>query len=194
MERTIESLLNELELFGIENDKVETESRFRMKNITKDTGEFLSILIKSSRAKKVLEVGTSNGYSTIWLAQNFIGTDGHVTTLEFDNQKAKMAEANFAKAHLDEYITLHVGDAGEFLKEQDEATYDFIFLDSDRSQYMNWWNDLDRVLKPRSLMVIDNVISHRTEVEDFMSVINRSENYSSMVVPVGKGQLMVYKN
>ncbi|WCN36594.1 O-methyltransferase [Aneurinibacillus uraniidurans] len=193
MQKNIEMLLNELESFGIYNDSNTNDSALRMKNITKDTGEFLSILIKSSKATNILEVGTSNGYSTIWLAQNFLDVKGHVTTLEFDDNKAAMALDNFRKAGLESTITLHKGDAGEFIKEQADGTFDFIFLDSDRKQYMNWWEDLNRILKDKSLLVVDNVNSHREEVEEFINVIRSSEAHDSLIVSVGKGQLMIFK-
>lgn len=146
MQKNIELLLNELESFGLNNDLNMQEGRLKMKNITKETGEFLSILIKSNKAKSVLEVGTSNGYSTIWLAQNFLDSEGHVTTLEFDDNKLTMALDNFRRAELESIISLHHGDAGEFIKNQEDQIFDFIFLDSDRKQYLNWWEDLNRIL------------------------------------------------
>lgn len=193
MQKNIELLLNELESFGLNNDSNTQEGRLKMKNITKDTGEFLSILIKSNKAKSVLEVGTSNGYSTIWLAQNFLDSEGHVTTLEFDDNKVTMALDNFRRAELESIISLHHGDAGEFIKNQEDQIFDFIFLDSDRKQYLNWWEDLNRILKPNSLMIVDNVNSHRQEVDEFIEIVKNSEVHDSLIVDVGKGQLMIYK-
>ncbi|ANY69323.1 hypothetical protein BBD42_24680 [Paenibacillus sp. BIHB 4019] len=193
MKKNIELLLNELESFGLNNDSNKQEGRLKMKNITKDTGEFLSILIKSNKAKNVLEVGTSNGYSTIWLAQNFLDSEGHVTTLEFDDNKITMALDNFKRAELESIISLHHGDAGEFIKNQDDQIFDFIFLDSDRKQYLIWWEDLNRILKPNSLMIVDNVNSHRQEVDKFIEIVKNSEAHNSLIVDVGKGQLMIFK-
>lgn len=193
MQKNIELLLNELESFGLNNDLNMQEGRLKMKNITKETGEFLSILIKSNKAKSVLEVGTSNGYSTIWLAQNFLDSEGHVTTLEFDDNKLTMALDNFRRAELESIISLHHGDAGEFIKNQEDQIFDFIFLDSDRKQYLNWWEDLNRILKPNSLMIVDNVNSHRQEVDEFIEIVKNSEVHDSLIVDVGKGQLMIYK-
>ncbi|WP_066400210.1 O-methyltransferase [Neobacillus mesonae] len=193
MQKNIELLLNELESFGLNNDLNMQEGRLKMKNITKETGEFLSILIKSNKAKSVLEVGTSNGYSTIWLAQNFLDSEGHVTTLEFNDNKVTMALDNFRRAELESIISLHHGDAGEFIKNQEDQIFDFIFLDSDRKQYLNWWEDLNRILKPNSLMIVDNVNSHRQEVDEFIEIVKNSEVHDSLIVDVGKGQLMIYK-
>jgi predicted O-methyltransferase YrrM len=193
MKKNIEQLLNELESFGLNNDSNMQESIAKMKNITKDTGEFLSILIKSNKAKSVLEVGTSNGYSTIWLAQNFIDSKGHVTTLEVDTNKVVMALDNFRRAKLENIITLHHGEAGEFIKNQEDGVFDFIFLDSDRKQYLNWWEDLNRILKPSSLMIVDNVNSHRQEVDEFIEIVKNSDVHDALIVDVGKGQLMIFK-
>ncbi|MFT4032532.1 MAG: hypothetical protein QM669_08930 [Siphonobacter sp.] len=74
--------LEDLETFGILHDQQTNPATERMLNITADTGQFLSLLIKATQAKTILEVGTSNGYSTIWLADAAETTNGHVTTLE----------------------------------------------------------------------------------------------------------------
>ncbi|GIN20572.1 O-methyltransferase [Siminovitchia fordii] len=194
MHTSIENLLNEIESFGLENDNIVKEDRLKMKNITKDTGQFLTLLLKSSKVKNVLEVGTSNGYSTIWLARNFINSDAHVTTVEIDDRKITMARDNFRKANLQKYITLHHEDAGAFLKKQANETFDFIFLDSDRSHYVGWWEDLNRVLQRNSLMIVDNANSHREEVNDFIKLIQSSDNHDSLIVSVGKGVLIILKN
>ncbi|GIO25420.1 O-methyltransferase [Ornithinibacillus bavariensis] len=194
MDTSIERLLNELESFGLENDINVKEDSPKMKNITKDTGQFLSLLIKSSKVKNVLEIGTSNGYSTIWIAKNFINSDAHVTTVEIDDRKIVMARANFRRANLEKYVTSHHEDAGAFLKRQANETFDFIFLDSDRSHYIDWWEDLNRVLQRNSLMIVDNANSHREEVADFIKLIQSSESHDSLIVSVGKGVFIIHKN
>src|SRR5205823_4960240 len=74
-------LLDELAAFGRANDARETERARRMLNITPETGQFLAILVRATGARRILEIGTSNGYSTIWLAWAADETDGHVTTI-----------------------------------------------------------------------------------------------------------------
>src|SRR5215207_9580158 len=111
MDPALLALLDELAAFGRENDGRETARARRMLNITPDTGRLLAILVRSTGARRVLEVGASNGYSTIWLADAARDTDGHVTTIERSADKAAMARANLGRAGLADRVTLHEGEA-----------------------------------------------------------------------------------
>ena len=86
-----QALKDELGRFGADNDARESERGRRMLNITPDTGEFLSVLVRFGDTRRVLEIGTSNGYSTLWLAEAATAIDGHVTTLEYADDKVAMA-------------------------------------------------------------------------------------------------------
>ena len=132
MDDILSALLKELEHFGHENDARTKDRSQKMLNITPDTGQFLLLLIRALKAKRVLEIGTSNGYSTLWLAHAVQPLDGSVTTLEISPSKADMARANFAQAGLQAWTDLKVLDAGEFIQQQPNEIFDFVFLDSDR--------------------------------------------------------------
>ena len=138
----LQALKDELARFGAENDARESQRGRRMLNITADTGEFLSVLVRFGNARRVLEIGTSNGYSTLWLAEAAAAIDGHVTTLEFAEDKVAMARDTFARSGLAAHITLVHGDAGQWLAEAAEGSIDLLFLDSDRAQYAGWWPQL----------------------------------------------------
>ena len=115
MEPALRALLEELAAFGREHDAREAEHARRMLNITPETGAFLAILIQATRARRILEIGTSNAYSTIWLAWAAAQTDGHVTTVERSAEKAAMARANLARAGLLDRVTLCEGPALDVL-------------------------------------------------------------------------------
>src|SRR5437868_2685738 len=100
MDSALTALLDELARFGDDNDARETERARRMLNITPDTGRLLWILIRSARATRILEIGTSNAYSTIWLADAARETGGRVTTLELNPAKVELARANLTRAGL----------------------------------------------------------------------------------------------
>ena len=87
MTESLQVLLSELERFGEANDGATAERPRRMLNITRDTGEFLSVLVQATSARRVLEIGTSNGYSTLWLARAARATGGAVTTVEVADYK-----------------------------------------------------------------------------------------------------------
>jgi predicted O-methyltransferase YrrM len=115
MDTALTALLDELARFGDDNDARETERPKRMLNITPDTGRLLSILIRSAGATRVLEVGTSNAYSTIWLADAVRETGGRVTTLESNPGKVTLARANLARAGLVDRVEIREGRAADTL-------------------------------------------------------------------------------
>ncbi|ARQ88219.1 MULTISPECIES: O-methyltransferase [Stenotrophomonas] len=190
----LQALMDELARFGADNDARESERGRRMLNITPDTGEFLSVLVRFGNTRRVLEIGTSNGYSTLWLAEAAAAIDGHVTTLEFAEDKATMARANFARSGLDEHITLVHGDAGSWLAQAAEACIDLLFLDSDREQYAGWWPQLRRVLRPGGLLVVDNATSHAEEMEPLRVLLDADPDFSTSLVPVGNGELLAVRS
>lgn len=185
--------LNQLETFGKENDAHHTTREQRMLNITPDTGEFLTVLIHATQAKNILEIGTSNGYSTLWLANAAQKTNASVTTIEFSKFKTDLAQANFEKAELSNIITLLNADAGDVLQNTNDQTYHLIFLDAKRSEYVKWWPEIKRTLKTNGLLVVDNATSHAAEMEEFMALVRADDTFSHALVPVGNGQFIASK-
>src|SRR4029077_6066484 len=97
---TLRNLLGEIEQFGHDNDGATVERPRKMLNITRDTGEFLAVLVRATLARRVLEIGTSNGYSTLWLASAARDIGGSVTTVEKSQYKIDLAAENFARSGL----------------------------------------------------------------------------------------------
>lgn len=190
----LDTLLSELEAFGEANDAAHSERGRRMLNITRDTGQLLAVLMQASGAQRVLEIGTSNGYSTLWLARTAQKMGGRVATVELAADKVAMAAANFERAQLQHVIEQLQGDAGTVLREAPDGAWDFIFLDSARSQYQAWWPQLDRVLAPGGVLVVDNASSHYAEMAAFLETIGSDARYTSSLVPVGKGEFIAIKN
>src|SRR6188508_2319249 len=106
MDHVLEALKSELEFFGKANDTATTERAHRMLNISRDTGEFLAVLVRATAARRVLEIGTSNGYSTLWLADATRAIGGAVTTIELAEHKVGLAAANFDRSGLSRFINL----------------------------------------------------------------------------------------
>ena len=185
-------ILADLEELGHSNDSIEPERSKKYLNITRDTGEFLSVLVKSTRSQKILEVGTSNGYSTIWLASS-LPENGLVTTIEYSLQKFNEAKINFENANLTSKIEQIHGEAKKSLIKL-SGQFDIIFLDADRSLYMSMIIEIEKLLKPGGLIVTDNAISHEHELSEFMGYFKRKTEYSCCLVPVGKGEFLAYKS
>ena len=193
MTRPLESLLAELEQFGKANDGVTTERSHRMLNITPDTGEFLSVLVRATLARRVLEIGTSNGYSTLWLAEAASAISGTVTTIEASNYKIGLATQNFSRSGLAEFIKLVHDEAGRVLNQSADGTFDLVFLDSERSEYVAWWPHVKRILRPGGLLVVDNAISHVAEMAPFVALVKADPDFNTSLVPVGNGEFLAVK-
>ena len=191
------SLLDELERFGTENDAATTERPRRMLNITRDTGEFLALLVRATLARRVLEIGTSNGYSTLWLASAARAIGGSVVTVERSEYKSGLAAANFARAGLSSWISLVRDDAGRVLARSEEASFGLVFLDSERTEYAGWWPDLKRVLRLGGLLVVDNAISPAaaaSELAPFVALVTGDRDFTTSLVPVGNGEFVAVRS
>ncbi len=194
MSASVETLKAELERFGRENDARTTARAERMLNITRDTGELLSVLARAMAATRILEIGTSNGYSALWLAEAAKATGGKVTTVEASQFKIDLAAANFARSGLASLIDLVHDDAGRFLERARQGAFDLIFLDSERSEYPRWWPRLDAALRPGGLLVVDNATSHAAEIAPLVALVDGDPQYETCMVPVGNGEYLAVKS
>ena len=192
MDPKLSALLDELFRFGDDNDARETERPRRMLNITPATGRLLSILIRSSRATRILEVGTSNAYSTIWLADAARATGGRVVTLEADPGKIVLAGENLRHAGCEDQVQIVPGRAAETLPTL-SGPFDFVFLDADRASYLTYFELVLPKVVSGGLIVADNVTSHPDELAAYLARVKSHPSLFSVTVPVGKGEEISYK-
>jgi predicted O-methyltransferase YrrM len=186
------AFLHELSTFGEENDGVQTDRAKKMLNITPDTGRLLWILAVSAGAKRVLEIGTSNAVSTIWLADAVRRTGGSVVTLERSPSKLAMARENLARAGVAAHVETKEGEALASLKEL-PGPFDLVFLDADRPQYLAYLDEVVPKLRRGGLLVTDNVVSHAAELAAFLGRVKNHPELFSVTLPVGKGEELTYK-
>lgn len=194
MTEALEQLLSELEHFGEENDRMITDRPRRMLNITRETGEFLSVLVRMTHAQRILEIGTSNGYSTLWLADAAASIGGKVTTVELSEYKFNLAARNFEQSGFSSTITQINSDAGLVLADSSDESFDLVFLDSERQEYSDLWTDLKRVLCRGGGLVVDNAISHKEQMEPFVALVEADIEFTTCLVPVGKGEYLATRS
>ena len=192
MDAELSAFLDELFRMGDDNDARESERPWRMLNITPDTGRLLWILIRSARATRILEVGTSNAYSTIWLADAARAVGGLVVTLEADAGKIAMARDNLRRAGVEDVVTILPGRAADTLPAL-PGPFDFVFLDADRASYATYLELVVPKLVPGGLLVADNVVSHAAELADYLGRVKSRPDLFSVTVPVGKGEEISWK-
>jgi predicted O-methyltransferase YrrM len=173
---------------GRERDAELPDRTQRLRNVEPETARMLAVLIRAIGARRVLELGTSNGYSTLWLAD---ATAGRVLSVELDAGRARQARETFATAGVEGSIDLVEGDGGQVLADSADGAFDFVFLDAERPLYTRWWPDLVRTLASPGLLVVDNVISHAEQVEAFRVLVDAEPSVESALVPIGAGTLLV---
>ena len=191
MDSYLADLLHDLQEHGVAHDADKPDRLDRLRNLEPDSARLLSLLIRATGAKTVLELGTSNGYSTIWLAEALRATDGRLTSVEIDPARAAQAADNLHRARLSSVVELRVQDAAETLRSSADAQWDFIFLDAERPAYPSYWPELRRTLRPGGLLAVDNVLSHADQVAAFRELINNSPDVREALAPTGAGLLLV---
>jgi len=126
--------------------------------VTKAQGKFLHLLAKSIGAKKILEVGTLGGYSTIWLARA-LPADGKLITLELSPHYAKIALENLKAAGVDNQVTIVIGPAAESItKLSPEEPYDLVFIDADKPSIPIYFSEAKRLVRKGGVIIVDNVV------------------------------------
>lgn len=192
MNDTLLELLEKLAKVGEDNDARETERPKRMLNITRDTGRLLWIIVCAIGATRILEVGTSNAFSTIWLADAARSTRGRVTTLELNPQKVALARANLAAAGLDGMVEIIEGRAADTLATL-PGPFDLVFLDADRPSYLTYLELVVPKLRPGGLLIADNITSHAHELQDYIQRVKSHPQLFAVTVPLGNGEEIALK-
>ena len=131
-------------------------------SVSPNQGRFLYVLAKLCNAKKILEIGTFVGYSSIWLAKA-LPKNGRLITIEYDKRHAAIAQKNFIHAGLETVIDMRIGKALDILpgiESAGEAPFDMVFIDADKLPYAEYFQWALRLARPGTLIVIDNVIRH----------------------------------
>ncbi len=163
-------------------------------NISHQTGNFISMLIKSAKIKNVLELGTSNGYSALWIADALQYTEGHLTTIEFWEKRQCLAREYIEKCGLSNYVSFKIGQAIDVIhNELQNEQFDFVFMDANKGEYLSLFQAFHPLVKKGGIILADNVISHAKKVEPFIKTISNNAEYQSQVLDLPDGLLMAYK-
>jgi predicted O-methyltransferase YrrM len=175
---------------GRDYDAGQSNRLNRLRNVEPETAELLGVLVRATRARRILEVGTSNGHSTLWLADAAEAVGGHVETLDIDPRRTELALANLRRAGLDELVSGRTIGAAQALAEHPDTAWDFVFLDAERPEYPAYWPNLRRTLAPGATLAIDNAISHESELQSFNRLLGDDERLTTALVPIGAGLIV----
>ncbi|EGG42307.1 O-methyltransferase family protein [Candidatus Nitrosarchaeum limnium SFB1] len=196
MNKKIASVLRSLDRRSTYEEKNyhKVERDQRMLAITRDTGIFYNLLLKTHQPKKILEIGMSVGYSTLWFAGS-ISKKSKIITIEQNPQKIERAKINFKKAGVSKMIDIKQGVAKDVLtklsKSKSREQFDFIFIDADKEQYSLYFDLCVPLLKKDGIIAADNILyptRFKKYIQKYLNHIHKNKRFDSVTVPVGNGQ------
>ncbi|MBI4729015.1 MAG: class I SAM-dependent methyltransferase [Acidobacteria bacterium] len=165
----------------------------RLRAVRPEVGGLLLTLALAARARTIVEIGTSGGYSTLWLALAARANGGRVTTFEIDPAKAEIAGRAIVEAGLAGCVDARLEDAHAGLRGF-RASADLVFLDAEKEDYEGFLAGIVEALRPGGLMVADNLTSHAADLEGFRRAVLEHPRLAGLVVPIGRGELLAVKN
>jgi caffeoyl-CoA O-methyltransferase len=162
--------------------------------ITADTGAFFSILLKAIRAKSVLEIGTSAGFSTLWFAEAVMSNTkkGRIVTIEANSKKVERASRNFQQASVGRLIEIIEGFALDVLpKLRGRSKFDFVFIDADKENIIEYFDLALPIVQVGGIIAADNMLypeHYRSDMERYARYVRCKSNVQSVTVPIGMGE------
>jgi predicted O-methyltransferase YrrM len=188
----VQAVLEELEIWGRENDRVQADRSLKMLNLERETAQLIRALVVGRQPQRILEIGTSNGYSTIWLAAS-VAPGGRITSIDRDPKKLDMAKRNLDRAGLLGRVELLLGNASEIVASID-GPIDVVFFDANRFSAPEQLALLLPKLSVNALLLADNVLSHPEEIAGYLAAIRKLADFEHTIVPVGKGLSIAHRS
>ena len=152
---------------------------YPMTNVPPEDGRLLRILAETMEAKKIVEIGTSNGCSALWFSLALRTTGGKLITHEIDDHRASLARSNFNRAGVDNLITIVEGDAHKTVAKL-KPPIDIIFLDADKSGNLDYLNKLLPLIRPGGLIIAHNTTTHAEDMKDYIKAITENQNLETV--------------
>lgn len=149
-------------------------------NVPYEDGKILYDLVVKNRFKNILEIGTSTGHSTIWLAWAASKTGGKVTTIEIDRGRYRVAQENFKKAGVAAYVDALLGDAHDLVREL-KGPFDFVFCDADKDWYTQYFIDLAPKITAGGCYTAHNALRGGSDVEKFLEHVRRDQRFKTTI-------------
>jgi len=184
----VRDVMRELEVRDEHDRDDGTPHLERLRQITPDTGRFIALWAASAPTGAMIEIGTSAGYSALWLAQACRVTGRRLTTFEILPEKARLARETFDRTGVTDVVSLVEGD---FLDHVDEfGDVAFCFLDAEKDVYDACYDAVIPKMVPGAILIADNATSHRDDLQPMLDRVLADERVDAMVATVGKGELV----
>ena len=192
MEASLRQLLTDLEEAARDHDTQESDHNRKMLSLEPPTAQLLSIVVRASRRVRMLEIGTSHGYSTIWLAWAVHSWGGHVTSIDRSAEKLAFADDHLRRAGLREAVDLIHGDATQQVGGL-PGPFDCVFFDADRLSAPAQLELLLPKLTDEVFLFADNALSHPREIAGYLAAVEALPGFDHLIVPIGKGLSIAYR-
>jgi predicted O-methyltransferase YrrM len=189
----VQKAIDDLVVAAGRHDAGQANRLDRWRVLEPDAGRFLWFLAQAVRARTIVEVGTSRGVSTLWLADAARSTGGRVLTVDTDAAAQEAARRSVRDAGLADQVTFRVEDGGVALTHLADGTVDLLFLDAERTEYPSWWPHPARVLRAGGVLVADNALSHPHEIEPLRELVEQDPRLTTTTIGVGKGELVALR-
>jgi caffeoyl-CoA O-methyltransferase len=174
------------------NDRLDNTPRIqRLRQIPPETGKFLALLAAGAPKGTMIEIGTSAGYSTLWLSLACEQSMRQITTFEILPEKVKLARETFREAGVEKTVQLIEGDAREYFSQFRDVA--FCFLDAEKEVYADCYEAIIPKLVPGGLLVADNAISHQSTLQPLLDRTLADIRVDALIVPIGNGELVCRK-
>jgi predicted O-methyltransferase YrrM len=168
-----------------------TQRLQRLRQIPPETGRFLALMLAGSPEGEVVEIGTSAGYSALWLVLACEASQRKLTTFEVLPEKIALARETFKMAEVENRVTLIQGDARHYLSKMEKIA--FCFLDAEKEVYQECYEMVIPKLVKGGLLIADNAINHQKTLQPLLDWALSDERIDAMIVPIGKGELVCRK-
>ena len=160
--------------------------------VSEEDGKFLRVLVGSTGAKRMLEIGAASGYSAIWMGLGARESGGRLVTIEYDAVRAKEAAENIRRAGLTDVVQVIAGDAFKEIPKL-EGTFDLVFLDAWKPDYKKFFDLVFPRVTPGGIFLAHNVVNKKSEMPDFLRAIQtHRQAYSTIVAPSHEGISITY--
>jgi predicted O-methyltransferase YrrM len=170
-------------------DRTDGTTQFeRLRQVTPEIGRFIALLAASAPDGVYLEIGTSGGYSALWLALACREVGRKITTFEISEDKAAIARETFSQAGVEDVVKLVVGDARDHIREYENIS--FCFLDAEKKDYGGLYELVVPRMVQGGLLVADNAVSHADILAPVLTRAQEDERVDALVVPIGRGELV----
>ena len=189
--KAIEERMQYLESMNDKDRLNEKPPLQRLRQIPPETGKFIALLASTAPEGTYLEIGTSAGYSTLWLSLACKELGRKLVTFEVLEEKANLAKETFKVAGVEEVVKLVTGDAREYLRNYRNVS--FCFLDAEKKAYYECYEKVVPNMVRGGLLVADNVISHKEELKGLLERALNDRRVDALVVPIGTGELVCRK-